>query len=53
MFADYFLLPILMFSPIFDVSFPLPQTFNSRFFRFPRVIELEMNTSPLLLDDIA
>ena len=42
-----------MFSPIFDVSSFLPQPFNSGFFCFPRVIELEVSTSPLLLDNIA
>ena len=50
MFADYFLLPILMFSPISDVSSSLPQPFNSRFL-FPRVNEL--GSSTLLLHGIA
>ena len=53
MFADHFLLPILMFSPIFEDFFPLPQPFGSRFLKkFSRVIELEMRPSPLLLDVI-
>ena len=34
MFADYFLLPILMFSPISDVSSSLPHPFNSLFLNF-------------------
>ena len=53
MFADYFLLPILTFSPISDVSSSLPQpfVFKNRFFKFPRVNELGSCT--LLLDDIA
>ena len=34
MFADYFLLPILMFSPVSDVSSSLPRPFNSRFLIF-------------------
>ena len=51
MFADYFLLPILMFSPISDVSSSLPQPFNSRFFKFLCVNEL--GSSTLLLNDIA
>ena len=50
MFADYFLLPILMISLISDVSSSLPQPFNP-LFQFPRIHEL--SSSPLLLDDIA
>ena len=49
MFADYFLLPILLLSPISDVSSSLPQPFNSHF--FPCVNEL--GSISLLLDDIA
>ena len=53
MFADYFSIPILMFSPIFDGSSSLLEHFNSSFFQFPRVIELGMSTSHLVLNDIA
>ena len=41
MFAEYVLLPILMFSPIFDVSSPLPQPFNSRLLNFLALLNLK------------
>ena len=50
MFADFFLLPISMISPISDVSSSLPRPFNS-LFQFPRINELSSST--LMLDDIA
>ena len=50
MFADYFLLPILIFSLISDVSPSLPQPFHS-LFQFPR--NNELSSSTLLLDDVA
>ena len=51
MFADYILLPILMFSPISDVSSSLSLSLLAPVFKFPRINEL--GSSTLLLGDIA